>query len=40
MLEKIVVTDNGADGVYRSFLYGLTVGIAPNAGPPIFLFLD
>ena len=23
-LEKIVVTDNGAAGVYRSFLYGLT----------------
>jgi hypothetical protein len=39
-LEKIVVTDNGAAGVYRSFLYGLTVGLAPNAGPPIFLLLD
>jgi len=39
-LEKIVVTDNGATGVYRAFLYGLTVGISPNAGPAIFLLLD
>ena len=40
VLEKIVVTDNGADGVYRAFLYGLTVGISPNAGPAIFLLMD
>jgi hypothetical protein len=40
VLEKIVVIDNGADGVYRAFLYGLTVGISPNTGPPIFLLLD
>jgi hypothetical protein len=39
-LEKIVVTDNGAIDVYRAFLYGLTVGIFSNAGPPIFLLLD
>ena len=39
-LEKIVVTDNGETGVYRAFLYGLTVGISPNAGPAIFLLLD
>ena len=39
-LEKIVVTDNGATGVYRAFLYGLTVGISPDAGPAIFLLLD
>ena len=37
---KIVVTDNGATDVYRAFLYGLTVGIPPNAGPAIFLLLD
>ena len=39
-LEKIVVTDNGETGVYRAFLYGLTVGISPDAGPAIFLLLD
>jgi len=39
-LEKIVVTDNGATGVYRAFLYGLTIGISPNVGPAIFLLLD
>ena len=39
-LEKIVVTDKGETGVYRAFLYGLTVGIAPDAGPAIFLLLD
>jgi len=40
VLEKIVVTDNGADGVYRAFLYGLTVAFSPNAGPAIFLLMD
>jgi hypothetical protein len=40
VLEKIVVTDKGETGVYRAFLYGLTVGIAPDAGPAIFLLLD
>jgi hypothetical protein len=40
VLEKIVVTDNGADGVYRSFLYGLTVGLSPNAEAAMFLLLD
>jgi hypothetical protein len=40
VLEKIVVTDNGETDVYRSFLYGLTVGISPNAGPGIFMLLD
>jgi hypothetical protein len=39
-LEKIVVTDNGANGVYRAFLYGLTVGITPDAGLATFLLLD
>jgi hypothetical protein len=39
-LEKIVVTDNGETGVYRAFLYGLTIGISPNAGPSVFLLLD
>jgi hypothetical protein len=39
-LEKIVVTDNGETDLYRSFLYGLTVGIAANAGPAIFMLLD
>jgi hypothetical protein len=39
-LEKIVVTDNGETGVYRSFLYGLTVGIPADAGPAIFMLLD
>ena len=39
-LEKIVVTDNGADGVYRALLYGLTIGISADAGPAIFLLLD
>jgi hypothetical protein len=39
-LEKIVVTDNGATGVYRAFLYGLTVGLSPDAGPAMFLLLD
>jgi hypothetical protein len=40
VLEKIVVTDNGADHVYRSFLYGLTVGFSPDAGPAMFLLMD
>ncbi|MDO9531698.1 MAG: hypothetical protein Q7O12_06155 [Deltaproteobacteria bacterium] len=40
VLEKIVVTDNGADGVYRAFLYGLTVAFSPDAGPGIFLLMD
>ena len=39
-LEKIVVTDNGETGVYRAFLYGLTVGIPADAGPAIFLLLE
>ena len=39
-LEKIVVTDNGETDVYRAFLYGLTVGIAPDAGPALFWLLD
>lgn len=39
-LEKIVVTDNGETGVYRAFLYGLTVGISADAGPAIYLLLD
>jgi hypothetical protein len=40
VLEKIVVTDNGADMVYRSFLYGLTVAFSPDAWPATFLLLD
>lgn len=32
-LESIVITDNGADGVHRAFIYGLTAGTAsPNLG--------
>ncbi len=40
VLEKIVVTDNGADGVYRALLYGLSVGVSPDAGPALFLLMD
>jgi hypothetical protein len=40
ILERIVVTDNGAANVYRAFLYGLTVGVSSNAGPSVFLLLD
>ena len=39
-LDKIVVTDIGETNVYRAFLYGLTIGISPNAGPATFLLLD
>jgi hypothetical protein len=39
-LEKIVVTDKGETGVYRAFLYGLTIGIPADAGPAILLLLD
>jgi hypothetical protein len=39
-LEKIVVTDHGETGVYRAFLYGLTVGISSDTGPVIFLLMD
>jgi hypothetical protein len=40
VLEQIVVTDNGADGVYRAFLYGLTVAFSSDSGPAIFLLMD
>jgi hypothetical protein len=39
-LEKIVVTDIGATDLYRAFLYGLTIGISPHAGPSVYLLLD
>jgi hypothetical protein len=40
VLERIVVTDNGAANVYRAFLYGLTIGISSDAGPSVFLLMD